>query len=132
MKKFLFIFAIALTAYACGSTDKPKETATTTTEPKNDLADNPDYFTGMQLVMGSNCGTCHKTGTQLVGPSYNEIAAKYAGATEKQIDTLAHIILKGVEAGKGHWGQQQMTGHPELPLDSAKAMVKYILLLKQP
>jgi cytochrome c len=132
MKKFLFIFAIALTAYACGSADKPKETAVTTTEPKDALADNPAYFTGMQLVMNSNCGTCHKTGTQLVGPSYNEIAAKYAGATEKQIDTLAHIILKGVEAGKGHWGQQQMTGHPELPLDSAKAMVKYILLLKQP
>ncbi len=131
MKKIFIAFVIALTAYACGNADKPKETTPAATVQKDALADNPDYFTGMQLVMGSNCGTCHKTGTQLVGPSYNEIAAKYVGANEKQIDTLAHVILKGVEAGKGHWGQQQMTGHPELPLDSAKAMVKYILLLKQ-
>ena len=80
---------------------------------------------GKQLVEGADCLSCHKVDGKLVGPSYQEVAAKY---TEADIDKLATKIIDG---GKGVWGEIPMTPHAGLSPDNAKLMVKYILSTKK-
>lgn len=80
---------------------------------------------GLTLIQGADCLTCHKEDARLVGPSYQEVAAKY---TEADIDMLADKIIQG---GVGNWGQIPMTPHAGLSKENAKKMVEYILTLKQ-
>ncbi|MDN3693759.1 c-type cytochrome [Chryseobacterium tructae] len=80
---------------------------------------------GLKLIQGMDCLTCHKTDAKLIGPSYQEVAAKY---TEADIDRLAQKIIEG---GKGNWGDIPMAPHNGLSKDNAKLMVKYILSLKK-
>lgn len=80
---------------------------------------------GKSLVEGTDCLSCHKVDAKLVGPSYQEVAAKY---TEADID---HLATKIIEGGKGVWGEIPMTPHAGLSQDNAKLMVKYILAQKK-
>lgn len=82
---------------------------------------------GEALINKSDCIGCHKKDSQLIGPSYKDIAKKYA-KTEKNINLLASKIIKG---GTGVWGQIPMTPHPKLSNADAKLMVKYIFSLKK-
>jgi len=41
---------------------------------------------------------------------------------------LANKVIKG---GSGKWGDVPMTPHPQLSMDDAKEMVKYVLSLKK-
>ena len=118
---------------ACGSDDSKKKTDNTTStenKPANDPSSNPDYDKGLDLVVKNDCLTCHKIEEMLAGPSYKDIAKKYAGQTGIE-DSLAQTIIKGVPAGKGKWGSLPMTPHPQISEADAKAMVKYVLLLNQ-
>lgn len=80
---------------------------------------------GKTLVEGADCLTCHKIDAKLIGPSYQEIAAKY---TEADLDLLADKIVNG---GSGVWGDVPMSAHPGLDKENAKKMVKYILSQKK-
>ncbi len=122
MKKLIIILSASLALYACGGngTENPNSTPTTP-------AANPDYDKGLALVGQSDCLTCHKIEEKLTGPSYREIANKYANDS-KAVDYLADKIQKG---GSGVWGSVPMLAHPNLSEDDAKAMAKYILLLKK-
>jgi cytochrome c len=133
MKKILLLLSATAVLYACGNQDANKTDDTTkeekpvVEEPKtNDLSSNPDYTKGLELVAQSDCLTCHKVEEKHIGPAYREVANKYA-SDDKTIDTLANKIIKG---GAGVWGPTPMTPHPAIPLEDAKQMVKYILLLK--
>lgn len=140
MKKILWIVALGAVCYACGnnSGEKPSETTSSTTTASEETSEeastssassNPDYQKGLKLIAGSDCLTCHKVDEKLIGPSYREVANKYV-ATDETITNLAHKIIKGVEGSEGIWGSVPMTPHEDLPEEDAKAMVKYILLLK--
>ena len=76
---------------------------------------------GLVLIEGSDCLTCHKMDTKLVGPSYQEVADKY---TEGDLDMLADKIVNG---GKGNWGEVPMSAHAGMSKENAKKMVAYIL-----
>lgn len=80
---------------------------------------------GKTLVEGADCLSCHKVDAKLVGPSYQEVAAKY---TEADVDKLAEKIIDG---GKGNWGEIPMTAHAGMSKENAQKMVKYILSLKK-
>ena len=82
---------------------------------------------GLELVAKSDCFTCHKVNETAVGPAYQLVADKYEN-NEAVIDSLAQKIIKG---GSGNWGQVPMTPHPQVSVDDAKAMVKYVLALKK-
>lgn len=114
---------------ACGGKEEKKENAAATaaTTASSDLSSNPDYVKGLELIGKSDCLTCHKVGEKLIGPSYKDVAEKYEN-TDENIAMLAGKIIKG---GQGVWGQIPMTAHPAVTEDDAKAMVKYILLLKK-
>lgn len=94
----------------------------------NPHASNPDYIKGLEFVERYQCFTCHKTDEKLTGPSYREIAEKYAGAGDPKIADIAKKIIDG---GSGVWGALPMTPHPNVSEEDAKTMVKYILLLKK-
>ncbi|MFB1016787.1 MAG: cytochrome C', partial [Burkholderiaceae bacterium] len=54
----------------------------------------------MALAKSKNCMACHAVDRKLVGPSYKDVAAKYAGDAAAA-DKLAAKIMKG---GSGVWG----------------------------
>lgn len=129
MKKYLLSLSLLAILVACGGGEEKKEetAATATTTAADDLSSNPDYVKGLELIGKSDCLTCHKVGDKIIGPSYREVAEKYEN-TEENITMLAGKIIKG---GQGVWGKVPMTPHPAISEDDAKAMVKYIMLLKK-
>ncbi|AQX06742.1 cytochrome C [Elizabethkingia meningoseptica] len=134
MKKLAFTLALAsLAIVSCSKKEEAPEQPQTESnvmleEPKaaqeNTAAASPEEE-GKKLLEGADCLSCHKVDAKLVGPSYQDVAAKY---TEADIDHLAGKIIEG---GKGVWGDIPMTPHAGLSQDNAKLMVKYILSLKK-
>ena len=105
--------AVATTASATAAVAAPAE-------KKEDLQK------GMTLLAKSDCLTCHKINEKVIGPSYKDVAKKYA-ATPSNIKMLAGKIIKG---GSGVWGPIPMTQHATLSEADAESMVKYVLSLK--
>jgi cytochrome c len=132
MKKITILSFIVVALVACnndGSKEETKDsTATEKKEGASDLSNNPDYQKGIALIGQSDCLTCHKIDEKLQGPAYRDVANKYASMPDTIVTHLAGKIIKG---GSGVWGEIPMTPHPALAEDDAKAMVKYILLLKK-
>jgi cytochrome c len=69
---------------------------------------------------------CHAAATRVVGPSYKEIATKYAGQ-EEAINQIAERILKG---STGRWGFVPMPPNAQVTPDEAKALTNWILQQK--
>ncbi|MEP6749348.1 MAG: c-type cytochrome [Bacteroidota bacterium] len=133
LKKFFILSVIVASCYACNNNETKSTTGsdTTATKPAEttgsaDLSKNPDYQKGLALIAGDNCLTCHKIDESSTGPAYRDVANKYT-SNDATIDTLANKIIKG---GSGNWGSIPMTPHDTLSKDNARAMVKYILLLR--
>ena len=125
---FCFIALLVLMISCAETAHEQKTDQPVLEEKKEDLSANPDYKKGLALVAANDCLTCHAVNQTTTGPAYADIAAKYAGADDAQVTKLAQTIING---GSGNWGQVPMTPHPNISLDDAKAMVKYILLLKK-
>ena len=89
-------------------------------------------FSGMAqaseaLAKSRNCMACHSLEKKIVGPSYKDIAKKYAG----QIDAEAKLAEKILKGGKGSWGEVPMPPNNSLVKpDEANKLVKWILGLK--
>ncbi len=130
--KRIFIVALAMAALVACNDDKGKGTTTTPdatpASTGTSLTENPDYQKGLELVAKSDCFTCHKVDDKVTGPSYREIASKYAGASAEVQDSLAQRIING---STGKWGTAIMIPHPTLSKEDAHAMVKYVLLLNK-
>lgn len=132
--KRIFITAFAFTTLiACNSDDKktPDTPTETKEEPKStetSITDNPDYQAGLALIAKSDCLTCHKIDEPLTGPSYRDVANKYADQAPGIVPQLAEKIIKG---GTGVWGEVPMLPHATLSQADAETMVRYILLLKK-
>lgn len=130
MKKAILFFSLAALFAACGgsgSTDKKADSTATAPKKEADLSGNPDYQKGLALIGESDCFTCHKIDDKLTGPSYVEVANKYAGS-DTAVSYLAKKIING---GSGVWGEAVMTPHPAIPQADAEAMAKYVLLMKK-
>jgi len=79
-----------------------------------------------QLLQKFGCLACHALDKKVIGPSYKEVAAKYAG-DKNALDALAKKVKAG---GQGVWGQIPMAPNPQVPDADLQAMVKYILAQK--
>ena len=82
---------------------------------------------GEVLVAYSDCRTCHTVDERFKGPAFRDIAKRYP-VNNGYIELLAQRIIIG---GSGAWGHSVMSPHPDLSLDDARTMVKYILSLKK-
>lgn len=81
--------------------------------------------TGGMIVNASDCYHCHSMNKKSIGPAFTEIAERYKGDKTAE-DRLAGRVIGG---GTGSWGTMAMPPHPELSVDDAKKMVKFILSL---
>ena len=79
-----------------------------------------------ELAKKSGCLACHAADKKLVGPSYKDIAAKYAGQKDA-VDKLSQKVIKG---GVGAWGQIPMPANAQVNDAEAKKLVTWILGLK--
>jgi len=77
------------------------------------------------LAKAKNCMTCHSLQKKIVGPSYQEIAAKRAGE-KGAVDLLAGKIKNG---SKDEWGKVPMPAN-QVSDDEAKALAKWVLTIK--
>ena len=80
-----------------------------------------------ELAKKHMCTTCHAVkGAKTIGPTYAEVAKKYAG--QKDADTkLADKVKKG---GQGVFGQVPMPPNAAVPDADIKELVKWILAVK--
>ena len=81
---------------------------------------------GYDLLLKSNCLACHAIAQKVIGPSYNDVAAKYANDPKAE-KKLAKKIKYG---GTGVWGQDPMPAQTKLSNADALILSKYILSLK--
>ncbi len=78
------------------------------------------------LASAKNCMACHANDKKLVGPSFKDIAAKYAG-DKTAIDKLAIKIQKG---GGGVWGPVPMPANTQVSDAEAKKLAAWALTIK--
>lgn len=77
------------------------------------------------LAKSKNCMGCHAVSNKVLGPSFKEVAAKYAGQKGAQ-DQLANKVLKG---SSGAWGAIAMPAN-NVSEAEAHTLVKWILSVK--
>ena len=83
-------------------------------------------FADLDLAKAKNCMACHALDTKLVGPSYKDVAAKYAG----QKDAAAKLADKIVKGGSGVWGAIPMPANAQVNEAEAKKLAAWVLTVK--
>jgi cytochrome c len=80
-------------------------------------------FASADLAQKKNCLACHAADKKVIGPSYKDVAAKYAGQKDAA-DKLAQKIVKG---GSGVWGAVPMPANPQVNDAEAKTLATWVL-----
>ena len=80
-------------------------------------------FASMDLATKNACTACHAVDKKLVGPSYQDVAAKYKGNAKAE----AMLIEKVKKGGVGTWGQIPMPPNANVKDADAATLVKWIL-----
>ena len=83
-------------------------------------------FADQALATAKNCMACHATDKKLVGPSYKDVAAKYA-SDKSAVEKLAGKIMKG---GSGIWGAVPMPANAQVTDAEAKTLAAWVLSAK--
>lgn len=78
------------------------------------------------LAKAKNCLACHAVDKKIIGPSYKDVAKKYAG----QKDAEAKLADKVIKGGKDVWGPVPMPPNTTVKPEEATKLVKWILSLK--
>ena len=80
---------------------------------------------GLVLAQRKNCMACHAVGKPLMGPSFHDIAGKYAARADA-VDYLAQSIVKG---SVGVWGGVPMPANTQLTSVEAHTLAQWVLSL---
>ena len=83
-------------------------------------------FADQALATAKNCMACHAMDKKLVGPSYKDVAAKYA-SDKTAVDKLAGKIMKG---GSGIWGAVPMPANAQVNEAEAKTLAAWVMSAK--
>jgi cytochrome c len=78
------------------------------------------------LMQKNGCVACHAVDKKIVGPAYQEVAAKYKG----DAGAAAKLATKIKAGGTGVWGQVPMPPNPQVSDADIKTMVAAILAIK--
>ena len=78
------------------------------------------------LATKNQCMACHAVDKKLVGPSYRDVAKRYAGNPQAQ-DLLTRSIKTG---GQGKWGAIPMPAQTKLSEEDARKLATWILEIK--
>jgi len=107
-------------APAAGSAAAASQVAAAATGPL-------DMKAGEAMMQKDGCAACHSVDKKIVGPAYQEVAAKYRGDK----DALAKLTQKVKAGGSGVWGAVPMPPNAQVPEADVKALVTWILSLKK-
>jgi cytochrome c len=77
-----------------------------------------------EIIASNKCTKCHKETTSKKGPSYKDVAAKYAGKAD-----AANKLFAGLKAG-GKMGDEDDHKQLKASDDEIKAVVAYVLSRK--
>jgi len=135
MKSITLSVLFAAVIFSACNSDSDSKSATTSVvvdEIKPELSKdaitvNSESKSNAELLMEkSDCYTCHSLDSKLIGPSFKEVATKYAN-TDGNIQSLAEKIING---GSGVWGEVPMQAHSQMSKVEATEMGKFILSIK--
>ena len=77
-----------------------------------------------RIVANANaCMGCHAVDRKLVGPSFQQIAAKYKG----DVQAPAKLARKVKDGGSGVWGMIPMPAHQSMSDADVRAVVDWVL-----
>ena len=79
------------------------------------------------LAKKYNCLTCHAVDKKVIGPSYQDVAAKYKGDAGAE----GKLIAKVKNGSSGAWGQTPMPPNATVPDADIKTLVKWVLSTKK-
>jgi cytochrome c len=80
-------------------------------------------FANLDMAKKNNCMACHAADKKMVGPSYNDVAKKYAG----QKDAAANLAKSIKAGGSGKWGPVPMPAQAALSDADALTLATWIL-----
>ncbi|RQR29210.1 MULTISPECIES: c-type cytochrome [unclassified Burkholderia] len=80
---------------------------------------------GLALAQRKNCMACHAVSKPLMGPSFHDIAGKYAARADAA-DYLAQSIVKG---SVGVWSSVPMPANTQLTSAEARTLAQWVLSL---
>ena len=78
------------------------------------------------LAKAKNCMSCHAVDKKVVGPSYKDVAKKYAGNAA----AVAELEAKVKKGRSGKWGTVPMPPNPAVSDADIKKLVAWILATK--
>jgi sulfite dehydrogenase len=76
-----------------------------------------------KLLAANACVACHTLDKRVVGPSFREVALRYAG----EADAAARLANKVKEGGAGNWGSVPMPPNPAIADADLRQLVSWIL-----
>jgi cytochrome c len=86
-----------------------------------------DNAAAQALMQRDGCAACHAIDKNVVGPAYQDVAAKYRGDK----DALAKLSNKVKRGGSGVWGSIPMPPNTQVSDADIKNLVDWILTLKK-
>ena len=86
-----------------------------------------DLASATALMQKDGCAACHAVDKKIVGPAYQDVAAKYRGDK----DAVAKLVQKVKTGGAGVWGTIPMPPNAQAPDADVRALVSWILTLKK-
>lgn len=86
-----------------------------------------DMAGGQALMQKDGCAACHAIDKKVVGPAYQDVAAKY----KDDKGAAARLAQKVKAGGTGAWGQVPMPPNAAVSDDDIKSLVAWILSLKK-
>ena len=78
------------------------------------------------LAVKKNCLACHYVDKRKYGPSFQQVATKYAD----QKNATALLAKKIRRGGTGVWGQDVMPSQPQVSAAEARMLAAYVLSVK--
>ncbi len=86
-----------------------------------------DRVAAEALMKKDGCAACHAVDNKIIGPSYQDVAAKY----RPDKDAVAKLSKKVKDGGVGVWGPIPMPPNANIPDADIKELVTWIMTLKK-
>ena len=86
-----------------------------------------DLKSAEAMMQQDGCAACHAVDKKILGPSYQDVAAKYRGDK----DALSKLTQKVKAGGSGVWGAVPMPPNAQVSDADISALVSWILTLKK-
>jgi cytochrome c len=83
-------------------------------------------YASLELARAKNCMACHAVDRRMVGPSFRDIAARYAGQAGA-VDRLTQKILRG---SSGVWGPVPMPPSANVSEAEARQLATWTLTVR--